>query len=119
MHIETLLSYWYLAYFQILPLPRPKTTFQTAQKPKGGPLDEKTIFFLKNVLPSFSNMIQMTAFVVLIPKTYIPWDLTTCRTCIRSVHAVQSMHGACTGPRGCLDPTLCMFLESAQQMQSF
>ena len=48
----------------------------------------------------------MAAFVVLIPKTYITWDLTTYRTCARSVHAVQSVHGACTGPRGCLDPTI-------------
>ena len=41
------------------------------------------------------------------------------KACARSVHAVQSVHRACTGPIVCLDPMLCMFLESAQQMQSF
>ena len=69
-HVETLLFYWYLTYFQILPLPRPKYDIQAAQ-----PLDEKTIFF-KNVHQSFKNMFQMTEFVVLIPKTYITGGLS-------------------------------------------
>ena len=38
--------------FKFCPSLGQKMTLQAAQKPKGGPLDEKTIFF-KNVLQSF------------------------------------------------------------------
>ena len=39
-------------FFKICPSLGQKTTLQTDQKPKGGPLDEKILFF-KNVLQSF------------------------------------------------------------------
>ena len=52
-------------------------------------------------------------------KNILIIGLGTLKACARSVHAVQSVHRVCTAPIGCLDPMLCMFLESAQQMQSF
>ena len=81
--------------FKFCPSLSQKTTLRTAQKPKGGPSDEKTIFF-KNVLQSLSNMIKMTAFVVRIPKTYKTWGLSTlqglCTLCACFKHCARSVH---------------------------
>ena len=94
------------------------TVGQIPEKPKGGPLDEK-IFFFKNHLWSFSKHSQVTAFIKLIPKRYITWGLNIPYVCARSVHGLRSVHRACTVRKGCTDPKLYMFLESAWQMQSF
>ena len=94
------------------------TVGQIPKKPKGGPLDEK-IFFFKNCLQSFSKHSQTTAFVKLIPKRYITWGLSIRYVCARSVHGLNSVHGACTVRKGCTDPKLYTFSESAWQMLSF
>ena len=55
-------------------------------------------------------MFQMTAFVVLIPKTYITWGLSTlkglCTLCARFAQRAQALRAP--------NPMICMFLESAQ-----
>ena len=60
----------------------------------------------------------MTAFVTLIPKRYITWGLCTlyvlCTPCARFVSRARSVHRH----KGCSDPKLYTFLESAWQMQS-
>ena len=90
--------------FKFCPSLSQKTTLQTAQKPKGGPLDEKILFF-KNVLRSFSNVVQLTTFTALIPKTYISWDqvpsklvhapCTLCKACTERARALQCAQTPC------------------------
>ena len=77
-HVETL---FILLVPHFCPSLGQKTTLQTAQKPNGGPLDEKTLFF-KNIFWSFSNVFQLTTFTVLIPKTY----QTPCYVCFWNQH---------------------------------
>ena len=59
----------------------------------------------------FSNVIQLTAFSNLIPQTYISW----CLVLLKLVHAPCILCKECTGPIECIDPMLCMFLESGNK----
>ena len=61
-----------LLFFKFCPYLGQNTSLKTVQKPKGGPLDGKILFF-KSVLRSSSNVVQLTTFTELIPKTYISW----------------------------------------------
>ena len=112
------LFYWYLTYFLILPLPRQKNDLTNRPKTKGGTLGWKNTFFQK-CSPIFCKCDPINCICFADSKNIHIMGFSALRACACSVHAVQSVHGACTGTIGCLDPMLCMFLESAQQMQSF
>ena len=76
-------------------------------------------YFFQKCSPIFLKRNPINCICFADSKNIHMMGFSALRACARSVHAVQSVHGACMGTIGCLDPMLCMFLESAQQMQSF
>ena len=110
------LFYWYLTYFLILPLPRPKNNLTNRPKTKGGTLGWKNIFFQK-CSPIFLKHVSNDCICCADSKNIHNMG---------SKHPIVPVHAPCTLCTACtehaqalraLNPIICMFLESAQQMQ--